>query len=68
MFPVAGPMIVEVTKRHAGSALPDAPQIPEEPRPPGRSRHTLARALRSLADRLEPPRCTADHALRPHPQ
>ncbi len=66
MYPVAGPVIVDVMQRHALSALPDAPVVDdEEPRPAARPRRTLARTLRRLADRLEPPRCV-DHALQPH--
>jgi len=70
MLPIAGHLAVDATRRHVESAMPDAPVVTEEPRTPagpGRSRQTLARTLRRLADRLEPPRC-ADHALRPHPR
>ena len=67
MYPVAGPVIADVMRRHALSAMPDAPVVEEEePRAAAvRPRRTLARTLRRLADRLEPPRCV-DASLQPH--
>lgn len=67
MFPIEGPIVTDATRNLAHSALPDAPVVPDEPAKVRRSRRTLARTLRSVADRLEPPRCV-DPALRPHPQ
>jgi hypothetical protein len=67
MYPVVGTTIADVTRRHALSAMPDAPVVADESRSTDRPRHTLARTLRSLADRLEPPR-RMDHALQPHPR
>ncbi|MGH3313219.1 MAG: hypothetical protein ACRDP3_21970 [Streptomyces sp.] len=67
MIPIEGSIVVDVTRREALSALPDAPVVADEhePRAAGGRRMFLARILRSLADRLEPPRCV-DHTLQPH--
>ncbi|OEV06271.1 hypothetical protein K378_05295 [Streptomyces sp. Amel2xB2] len=67
MFPIEGPLIADATRDLAHSALPDAPVVPDEEPRVRRSRQTLARTLRSLADRIEPSR-RVDPALRPHPQ
>lgn len=63
MFP-AGSLVVDATRRHATSALPDAPVVPDAP--PARTRITLAAALRGIAthaanaaERLEPLRAVA---------
>jgi hypothetical protein len=67
VFPIEGPIISDVTRDLAHSALPDAPVVPDEAPKVRRSRQTLARTLRTLADRIEPPRRT-ETALRPRPQ
>ncbi|WP_314173705.1 hypothetical protein [Streptomyces winkii] len=68
MFPIEGPLAMDATRSLAHSALPDAPVVPDEPpRPVRSSRQRLAQTLRSLADRLEPPRCV-DPALQPRPR
>ncbi|HWM00029.1 MAG TPA: hypothetical protein VNP20_22010 [Nocardioidaceae bacterium] len=57
MFPIATEIAVRVTRDHAQSALPDAPVIDDTvapPRPRHERRIRVARALRRLADRLEP--------------
>jgi len=57
MFPIATEIAVRVTRDHARSALPDAPVIDDTaapPRPRQERRIRVARALRRLADRLEP--------------
>jgi hypothetical protein len=64
MFPIEGPIVVDAARHLVHSALPDAPVVAEEPPRVRRPRRTLARTLRSIADRLEPPRCV-DPALRP---
>ena len=60
--PIAGHLAVELARRTAGSARPDAPVIPDpEPRPPRARavRERLAAELRTLARRVEPrPRAT----------
>lgn len=63
MFPIEGPIVTDVTRNLAHSALPDAPMVPDEPPRVRRSRQTLARTLRSLADRLEPPRLEPPRCL-----
>ncbi|SCK58976.1 hypothetical protein [Streptomyces sp. WMMB 322] len=69
MFPIEGPLVTDATRHLAHSALPDAPVVPDEEKPPKthRSRQTLARTLRTLADRLEPSRC-GDPPLQPRTQ
>jgi hypothetical protein len=70
MLPIEGHLVVDVTRRHAHSALPGSPQQTEpeqSPRRAARPRHTAARILRRVADWLEPPRCT-DRSLRPSPR
>lgn len=67
MFSMEGYFVVEATEKLANSALPDAPVVPDKPPKRSRSRQTLARMLRSLADRLEPPRCV-DPELSPQTQ
>lgn len=70
MIPIDGHFVVDATRRHAHSALPDAPQHderPERPRRVRRTRGSAARMLRRLADWLEPPRCP-DRPLRPYPR
>lgn len=59
MIPIEGPLVADATRNLAHSALPDAPVVPDREKPPKahRSRQTLARTLRALADRLEPSRC-----------
>lgn len=61
MLPIASDVAVRLTRTHTHSALPDAPVLPEAAptaaaRAPGRRRLALARALRRLADRVEPAR------------
>jgi len=57
MLPIASEIAVRITREHAQSGLPNAPVIDDTP-PPARPRHhrrlRVARALRHLADRLEP--------------
>jgi hypothetical protein len=69
MFPIDGPLVVDATRHLAHSALPDAPVIPDQEKLPKarRSRQTLARTLRTRADRLEPSRCV-EPALQPRAQ
>jgi hypothetical protein len=57
MFPIEGPLVADATRNLAHSALPGAPQVPDKPAKVRRSRRRIARMLRALADRLEPPRC-----------
>ncbi|MCM2580487.1 hypothetical protein [Streptomyces meridianus] len=64
MNPLAGGIAVEAARREAHSALPHAPVAERPPPRPGRSRRLLARAFRSLADRIEPPGGT-EQPLRP---
>jgi hypothetical protein len=65
MEPIGTTLAVEATRRHALSARPDAPVVPDyapEPgggRSPGLVRRTAASGLRRLANRLEP-----GHAVR----
>jgi hypothetical protein len=59
MIPMDGPFVASATRHLAHSALPNAPVVDDEPppappAPPARPRRLLARALRSLADRLDP--------------
>lgn len=64
MLPIEGQIVADASRSLAHSALPDAPVVPDEPVSTGRTRQRLARTLRSLADRLEPPRCIDPAALR----
>ena len=63
MIPMDGPFATAASRRLVHSALPNAPVVDDEPpptgppAPPARSRRLLARALRSLADRLDPRTC-----------
>jgi hypothetical protein len=60
--PFAGILAVEVARRSAGSARPDAPVIPErEPRPArlAATRVRMAGSLRLIARWVEPSRRTA---------
>lgn len=67
MLPIEGSLAVGAALREANSAMPDAPVVPDEPRGAGLPRRIAARALRALADRLEPPR-PAERLPRPdHP-
>ena len=52
----AGHLAVELTRRTAGSALPDAPVVPDRPRPARASgtRTRVAGGLRALARWVEP--------------
>lgn len=59
MIPMDGPFATAASRQLVHSALPDAPVVddgtpPGPPAPPARSRRLLARALRSLADRIDP--------------
>jgi hypothetical protein len=64
MLPIASNIAVRVTRRHALSAMPDAPVVddtPPTPRARARGRLQLAQVLRNLADRIEPaPVCPTD--------
>lgn len=56
MYPVGFDLALDATRRHAQSALPDAPVLPDEvPRPSAsvRLRLALASALRTLATRAD---------------
>lgn len=60
MLPIAAEIAVRLTREQAESALPDAPVIDDPPRSPRprRGRVRMARALRRLADHVEPaPNC-----------
>lgn len=60
MLPIATGIAIRHTRELAESALPDAPVVDDTPPVrPRRSlpRTTFARALRRLADRLEPAPC-----------
>lgn len=66
MEPIGMIFAVDATRRHALSALPDAPVVADDApganggqRGPGPVRRTAANGLRRLADRLEP-----GHAVR----
>lgn len=57
MEPIASMIGVELTRRYAHSALPDAPVRPEPPRRPkrvGPVRRGAASTLRRMANQLEP--------------
>ena len=47
-------LAIEPGRRLAHSAMPDAPVVPDRPRPPRRTRRRLALTLHRLADRLQP--------------
>jgi hypothetical protein len=64
MDPVGANLALGAVRRHALSARPGAPVVPDrrpddQPPGPGLVRRSVARGLRRLADRLEP-----SHALR----
>lgn len=55
--PIAASLAVELTRRHAGSARPDAPVVPDEPTRPARvanARLRVAGSLRAVARWVEP--------------
>ncbi|OLB65522.1 MAG: hypothetical protein AUI10_06495 [Actinobacteria bacterium 13_2_20CM_2_72_6] len=61
MNPIAFHLAVEATRDQARSALPNAPTVPDPPRPPATVappvaalRRGVARGLRWAANRLEP--------------
>jgi len=57
--PIAANLAVELTRRHTGSARPDAPVVPFEPRRPTRltaTRLRVAASLRAAAGWVEPSR------------
>ena len=54
MIPEAFILGVELTRKHANSAMPDAPVLPDGPTGNPRLRRATARALRRVADRMEP--------------
>lgn len=59
--PIAGILAVEAARRTAGSALPDAPVVPErDPRPArlAATRVRMAGSLRAVARWVEPSRRT----------
>ena len=60
--PTAGILAVELARRSAGSARPDAPVVPERERRPARlaaTRVRMAGSLRTAARWVEPSRRTA---------
>jgi hypothetical protein len=60
--PIAAHLAVELTRRNAGSARPDAPVVPDEPRRPSRTaaaRLRVAGSLRTVARWVEPSRRSA---------
>lgn len=60
--PIAGHLAVELARRSAGSARPDAPVVPErDPRPArlAATRGWMAGSLRTVARWVEPSRRTA---------
>jgi hypothetical protein len=60
--PIAGQLAVELARRSAGSARPDAPVVPERGPRPARlaaTRVRMAGSLRSVARWVEPSRRTA---------
>ena len=60
--PIAGQLAVELARRSAGSARPDAPVVPEREPHPARlaaTRFRMAGSLRSVARWVEPSRRTA---------
>jgi hypothetical protein len=60
--PIAGHLAVELARRSAGSARPDAPVVPErDPRPArlAQTRVRMAGSLRTVASWVEPSRRTA---------
>ncbi len=59
MLPIAAGIAIRHTRELAESALPGAPVVDDTPARPRRSlpRARFARALRRLADRLEPAPC-----------
>jgi hypothetical protein len=54
MNPQAMILGVQLTRQHANSAMPDAPVLPVGPATNPRLRRATARALRRMADRMEP--------------
>jgi hypothetical protein len=52
MNPQATILAVQLTRRHANSAMPDAPVLPDAGSKP-RLRTRTARALRRVADRMD---------------
>jgi hypothetical protein len=58
MNPIAIVLAVQATQDHAWSALPDAPTVPDPPRPTAPPtfalRRAMARSLRRAANRIEP--------------
>jgi hypothetical protein len=55
--PIAASLAVELTRRHAGSARPDAPVVPDEQPRPARvaaARLRVAGSLRAAASWVEP--------------
>ena len=54
MIPQAFILGVQQTRQHANSAMPDAPVLPDAPAANPRLRRATARALRRMADRMEP--------------
>jgi len=58
MNPIAIQLAVRATQDHAWSALPDAPTVPDPPRPVAPPafalRRAMAQGLRRAANRIEP--------------
>jgi hypothetical protein len=57
--PIAATLAVELTRRHAGSARPDAPVVPDQRTRPARlvaARLRVAGSLRAAARWVEPSR------------
>lgn len=54
MTPQAYILGVQLTRKHANSAMPDAPVLPDGPTGHPRLRRATARALRRVATRLDP--------------
>ena len=55
MNPIAARLVVDLTRDHARSALPNAPTVPDPPGPPAPAiRRRIAWGLRWAANRIEP--------------